>query len=127
MELSFSCRAALVRQCAATAFWFLAAVGAPSSPVQAQEQERTGRYEDARVFRAYFDDPLIAARAVMSMEALESVYEKGYIVVRATEDDVDALRRAGMRVVEDSPSSMVLRPRQQNLWVSSGSGRAPSA
>ena len=77
--------------------------------MQAQEKEYTGRYEDARVSRVYFDDPLIAARAVMSVEALESNYEKGYILVRATEDDVDALRRAGMRVVKDSPSSVALR------------------
>ncbi len=60
--------------------------------------------------RAYFDDPLVAAKAVISLEALESAYEKGYIVVRAAEEDIDALRRAGMRVVEDDPgSSRVLR------------------
>ena len=56
---------------------------------------------DARVARAYFDDPLVAARAVMSLEALESEYEKGYIVLRATEEDIETARQAGMRIVDD--------------------------
>lgn len=51
--------------------------------------------------RAYFDDPLVAARAVMSLDALESEYEKGYIVLRATEEDIETARQAGMRIVED--------------------------
>ena len=62
--------------------------------------------------RAYFDGPLVAAKAVISLEALESAYEKGCIVVRAAEEDIDVLRRAGMRVVEDDPaSSRALRSR----------------
>ena len=83
------------QQWAPTGLCVLAALVVAGSPMQAQE----------RVVRAYFDDPLIAAKAVISLEALESDYEKGYIVVRGTEDDLDALRRAGMRVVGDGPRS----------------------
>ncbi len=61
-----------------------------------------------RVVRAYFDDPLIARKAVISLEALESEYEKGYIVLRATEDELEAARAAGMRIVEDDTFSVAL-------------------
>jgi len=60
--------------------------------------------------RAYFDDPLVAARAVMSLEALESEYEKGYIVLRATEEDIETARQAGMRIVEDDDYVSVALP-----------------
>ncbi len=89
---------------AAAGLGVLAALVLSGSPLQVQERER-GR--QGRLVRAYFDDRLIAAGAVISLDVLESEYEKGYLVVRATEDDVDALRRAGMRVVEDSPGRAV--------------------
>jgi len=64
-----------------------------------QDPARRG---DTRIVRAYFDDPLVAARAVMSLDALESEYEKGYIVLRGTEEDIETARQAGMRIVEDA-------------------------
>lgn len=74
-------------------------------------QEPEGpRPGDTRVVRAYFDDRLVAARAVMSLEALESEYEKGYIVLRATEEDIETARRAGMRIVEDDDHVSVALP-----------------
>ncbi len=75
----------------------LSTVLATATALPAQELERPG---GARVVRAYFDDPLVAARAVMSLEALESEYEKGYIVLRAADEDIEAARQAGLRVVE---------------------------
>ena len=56
---------------------------------------------ETKVVRAYFDDPRMARRAVVSMEALESEYEKGYIVLLATDEEIAVARRAGFRVVED--------------------------
>lgn len=85
----------------------LSAVLAATAALPAQEPEQPGI---ARVVRAYFDDPLVAARAVMSLEALESEYEKGYIVLRATEEDIDTARRAGMRIVEDDDYASVALP-----------------
>lgn len=73
----------------------------------AQEPARPG---ETRVVRAYFDDPLVAAKAVMSLDALESEYEKGYIVLRATEEDIETARRAGMRIVEDDDYVSVALP-----------------
>ena len=72
---------------------------------QAQDTETPG---DPRVVRAYFDDPLIAAKAVISLDALESEYEKGYIVLLASAEDIEAARQAGMRIVEDDTFSVAL-------------------
>ena len=84
---------------------------------QAQETERPG---ETRVVRAYFDDPLVAARAVISLEALESDYEKGYIVLLATDDDIEAARQAGMRVVEDDDYVFVALPSEVPTAVAQG-------
>ena len=62
------------------------------------------------VIRVYFDDPLIARKIVISMEALESEYEKGYVVVLASEADLAVLRRAGLRVVADETFPYPARP-----------------
>lgn len=85
----------------------LSALLAAAAVLPAQEFERPG---DTRVVRAYFDDPLVAARAVMSLDALESEYEKGYIVLRATEEDIETARRAGMRIVETDDYDSVALP-----------------
>ena len=73
-----------------------------------QDSARPGG--DTRVVRAYFDDPLVAAKAVMSLDALESEYEKGYIVLRGTEEDIETARQAGMRIVEDDDHVSVALP-----------------
>ena len=44
------------------------------------------------------------------MEALESEYEKGYVVVLASEADLAVLRRAGLRVVADETFPYPARP-----------------
>ena len=75
---------------------------------------------DTRIVRAYFDDPLIAAKAVISLEALESEYEKGYIIIRATEEDIEAARRAGLRVVEDDSYVPVVVPSELPIAVPQG-------
>ncbi len=75
---------------------------------------------ETRVVRAYFDDPLVAANAVISLEALESEYEKGYIVLRATEADIEAVRRAGMRVVDDDDYLSVALPSELPTKVVQG-------
>ncbi|MDE2849843.1 MAG: M14 family zinc carboxypeptidase [Acidobacteriota bacterium] len=85
----------------------LSALLAAAAALPAQEVERPG---DNRVVRAYFDDPLVAAKAVMSLDALESEYEKGYIVLRATEEDIETARRAGMRIVETDDYDSVVLP-----------------
>ena len=63
--------------------------------------QEAGPPDEPRVVRAYFDDPSVAYRAVISLEALEWEYEKGYIVVLATDRDIEAMRAAGMRIVPD--------------------------
>ena len=85
----------------------LSAVLVAAAALPAQELDQP---DGVRVVRAYFDDPLVAARAVMSLEALESDYEKGYIVLRATEEDIETARRAGMRIVEDDTYDSVALP-----------------
>ncbi len=75
---------------------------------------------DTRIVRAWFNDPLIAARAVISLEALESEYEKGYIVIRATEEDIEAARRAGLRVVEDDSYVPFVVPSELPIAVPQG-------
>jgi murein tripeptide amidase MpaA len=82
-----------------------------------QDPTRSG---GTRVVRAHFDDPLLAARAVISLEVLESEYEKGYIVIRATEEDIEAARRAGMRVVEDDSYLPVIAPSELPVAVPRG-------
>jgi len=72
------------------------------------------------VVRAYFDDPLVAAKAVMSLDALESEYEKGYIVLRATEEDIETARRAGMRIVDDDDYVSVALPSEPPSEVVQG-------
>lgn len=73
-----------------------------------------------RIVRAYFDDPLVAARAVISLDALESEYEKGYIVLLATDEDIEEARRAGMRVVEDEDYAAVALPSEAPSTVVEG-------
>jgi len=70
--------------------------------------------------RAYFEDPLVAARAVISLDALESEYEKGYIVLRATEEDIETARRAGMRIVEDDDYVSVALPSEPQAEAAPG-------
>lgn len=89
-----------------TGIGFLSAAVLATGWAWGQDSTRPGG--DTRVVRAYFDDPLVAARAVMSLDALESEYEKGYIVLRGTEEDVETARRAGMRIVEDDYVSVAL-------------------
>ena len=95
----------------------LSTVLATTTALPAQEPEQP---DDARVVRAYFDDPLVAARAVMSLEALESEYEKGYIVLLATDDDIEVARRSGMRVVEDEDYAPVALPSEAPTAVIEG-------
>ena len=75
---------------------FLSAAVLVAGWARGQEGAAAG---ESRIVRAYFDDPLVAARAVMSLDALESEYEKGYIVLRATEEDIETARQAGMRII----------------------------
>ena len=90
---------------------------AATAALPAQEPEQPG---SLRVVRAYFDDPLVAARAVISLDALESEYEKGYIVLRATEQDIETARRAGMRIVEDDDYVSVALPSEPPTDVVEG-------
>ena len=69
----------------------------------ADESAEPAEPAEPGVVRVYFDDPAIARKIVISMEALESEYEKGYVVVLASEADLEVLRRAGLRVVADEP------------------------
>ena len=82
-----------------------------------QEEPQQG---ETRIVRAYFDDPLVAAKAVMSLDALESEYEKGYIVLRATEEDIETARQAGMRIVEDDDYVSVALPSEPPTDVVEG-------
>ena len=65
---------------------------------------------EPRVVRAYFDDPVIARKIVISLEALESAYEKGYVVVLVSDADLEVLLRAGLRVVADETFPYPARP-----------------
>ena len=95
----------------------LSAAMAAASTAWAQQPDLPS---GTRVVRAYFDDPLVAARAVISLEALESEYEKGYIVLLATDADVEAARQAGMRVVEDDDYVFVALPSELPTAVLQG-------
>ncbi|MCY3964566.1 MAG: M14 family zinc carboxypeptidase [Acidobacteria bacterium] len=95
----------------------LSAVLAATGALPAQELEQP---DGARVVRAYFDDRLVAARAVMSLDALESEYEKGYIVLRATDEDIETARQAGMRIVEDDEYVSVALPSEPPADVVEG-------
>ena len=90
---------------------------AATAALPAQELEQP---DGARVVRAYFDDPLVAARAVMSLDALESEYEKGYIILRGTEEDIETARQAGMRIVEDDDYVSVTLPSEPPTDVVEG-------
>ncbi len=96
------------------------ALAAALAAAAAAWTQRPDLPSDARVVRAYFDDPLVAARAVISLEALESEYEKGYIVLLATDDDIEAARQAGMRVVEDRDYTVVALPSELPTAVVQG-------
>ena len=63
-----------------------------------------------RVVRVYFDDPVIARKIVISLEALESKYEKGYVVVLVSDADLEVLLRAGLRIVADETFPYPARP-----------------
>ena len=65
---------------------------------------------EPRVVRAYFDDPVIARKIVISLEALESKYEKGYVVVLVSDADLEVLLRAGLRIVADETFPYPARP-----------------
>ncbi len=95
----------------------LSAALAVAGTAWAQQPDQPG---GARVVRAYFDDPLIAARAVISLDALESEYEKGYIVLLATDEDIEAARQAGMRVVDDHDYVSVVLPSELPTEVVQG-------
>ena len=84
------------------ALWTLClAVAAPAASQQLDLPPGT------RIVRAWFDDLDVAARAVYSLDPLESDYEKGYIVLLATDEEIEAAERAGMRVVEDGDYASV--------------------
>ena len=102
-----------------TGIWVLSAALGATGASWGQEPE-SQRPREARVVRAYFDDPLVAARAVISLEALESEYEKGYIVLLATDEDIEAARQAGMRVVEDDDYVFVALPSELPTAVAQG-------
>ena len=57
----------------------------------ADESAEPAEPAEPGVVRVYFDDPAIARKIVISMEALESEYEKGYVVVLASEADLGSL------------------------------------
>ena len=96
------------------------ALSAALTVTAAASAQETWQPGETRVVRAYFDDPLIAAKAVISLDALESEYEKGYIVLRATEEDIEAARRAGMRVIEDDDYVSVALPAEPPTAVVKG-------
>ncbi len=102
---------------ARTAICFLSAALLATAGAWGQEAAQPG---ETRVVRAYFDDPLVAAKAVISLEALESEYEKGYIVLLATDEDIDVARQAGMRVVEDRDYVSVALPSELPTKVTQG-------
>ena len=71
------------------------------------------------------------------MEALESEYEKGYIVLLATDEEIAVARRAGFRVVEDTSFPVVgkfapertLNPSQLRIdpWAFAATDETPAA
>jgi hypothetical protein len=59
--------------------------------------------EDVRFYRVYFDELDTAHRIVISMNAVESKYEKGYVIVEVTnEADYRRLRATGLKMEEVS-------------------------
>ena len=82
----------------------------PRAGSSADESAEPAEPAEPGVVRVYFDDPAIARKIVISMEALESEYEKGYVVVLASEADLAVLRRAGLRVVADETFPYPARP-----------------
>ena len=62
---------------------------------------RPAEHAAPHVVRVHIPDALTGARIVISMDALESEYEKGHVVVLASDEDLEALLRTGLRVVKD--------------------------
>ena len=62
---------------------------------------RPAEHAASHVVRVHIPDALTGARIVISMDALESEYEKGHVVVLASDEDLEALLRTGLRVVKD--------------------------
>ncbi|MDQ1355597.1 MAG: carboxypeptidase [Acidobacteriota bacterium] len=69
-----------------------------------------GFFEEARYFRVYFNDLDMAHKIVISMDAVESNYEKGYVIVEVTNDEeYNRLLDAGLELEE------VLNPMQGSI------------
>lgn len=65
-------------------------VGSASQPAQPGEVKPSYErefYQEARFFRIYFDTLETAHKIVISMNAVESKYEKGYVIVQVTGDE----------------------------------------
>jgi len=62
---------------------------------------KPGFLEDARFFRVYFTDLDMAHKIVISMDAIETRYETGYLVVQvSTEEEYDRLLDTGLKLEE---------------------------
>jgi PKD repeat protein/murein tripeptide amidase MpaA len=64
-------------------------IGSASQPEQPGEFNtpyEPGFYQEARFFRIYFDSLETAHKIVMSMNAVESKYENGYVIVQVSSD-----------------------------------------
>ena len=70
----------------------------PSVQERLRDLEAQKREQD--VYRAYFPNEALARRAVISLEGsvVESVYERGYIIVELTSDELARLEKAGFRM-----------------------------
>ena len=64
------------------------------------------------IVRAYFDDLETAQQIAISYEPLESNYEKGYLILALSEDELFQLRLAGIKVeVDDALTQTYALPR----------------
>lgn len=87
-------------------FLGIAFASAPAGSLQAAQFDR-------QVVRAYFDDPALVNQVASWKEPWEVNYDKGYLVVDATQADYDALLQLGFRLEIDPKLTAELnRPRQ---------------
>jgi predicted deacylase len=80
-------------------------------------------FKDVKFFRVYFDDLDTAHNIVITMNALESKYEKGYVIVEVTTgEEYDLLLSTGLKIEEipDPMADKIAEMREATLVQTSG-------
>lgn len=69
--------------------------------VKSENESKAGFVQEPRFFRVYFDDLSMAHKIVISMDAIETKYETGYVIVQVSnEKEYDRLLDTGLKLEE---------------------------